>query len=88
MRLSTLNLARIRATPEGGDRRDWPMRLWPDCHRSGSQGHTDVYGRLARHFGRHLVQHAARYGNGRMHGAQAEGSPEGSGIHEVARHAA
>ena len=46
MRLSTLNLARIRATPEGGDRRDWPMRLWPDCHRSGFHGHTDVYGRL------------------------------------------
>lgn len=46
MRLSTLNLARIRATPEGGDRRDWPMRLWPDCHRGGFGGHTDVYGRL------------------------------------------
>ncbi len=46
MRLSSLNLARIRATPEGGDRRNWPKRLWPECHRGGFDGHTDVYGRL------------------------------------------
>ncbi len=46
MKLSKLNLERIRATPEGGDRRDWPARLWPDCHRDGFKGHTDVYGRL------------------------------------------
>lgn len=44
--LSPLNLERIQATPEGGDRRDWPRRLWPDCHRGGFTGHTDVYGRL------------------------------------------
>ncbi|MXV99292.1 MAG: DNA cytosine methyltransferase [Acidimicrobiaceae bacterium] len=47
MRLSKLNLERIRATPEGGDRRDWPKRLWPPCHRGGFDGHTDVYGRLS-----------------------------------------
>ena len=47
MRLSKLNLERIRATPEGGDRRDWPDRLWPNCHRDGFKGHTDVYGRLS-----------------------------------------
>ena len=47
MRLSALNLERIRATPEGGDRRDWPARLWPNCHRDGFNGHTDVYGRLS-----------------------------------------
>ena len=47
MRLSALNLERIRATPEGGDRRDWPRRLWPYCHRGGFDGHTDVYGRLS-----------------------------------------
>jgi len=47
MRLSELNLDRIRATPEGGDRRDWPDRLWPNCHRDGFKGHTDVYGRLS-----------------------------------------
>lgn len=47
MRLSALNLERIRATPEGGDRRNWPRRLWPYCHRGGFGGHTDVYGRLS-----------------------------------------
>ena len=47
MKLSRLNLERIRATPEGGDRRDWPMRLWPACHQGGFDGHTDVYGRLS-----------------------------------------
>ena len=47
MRLSRLNMERIRATPEGGDRRDWPRRLWPDCHRGDFDGHTDVYGRLS-----------------------------------------
>lgn len=46
MRLSDRNLARIRATPEGGDRRDWPAHLWPVCHRGGFDGHPDVYGRL------------------------------------------
>lgn len=46
MRLSELNHERIRATPEGGDRRDWPKRLWPDCHQGDFDGHTDVYGRL------------------------------------------
>ena len=47
MRLSPLNRERIEATPEGGDRRDWPEHLWPDCHRGGIAGHTDVYGRLS-----------------------------------------
>lgn len=47
MHLSPLNRERIEATPEGGDRRDWPKRLWPDCHRGGIAGHTDVYGRLS-----------------------------------------
>lgn len=45
-KLSDLNLQRIRATPEGGNRLDWPKRLWPDCHRGDFDGHTDVYGRL------------------------------------------
>lgn len=154
MRLSTLNLARIRATPEGGDRRNWPERLWPDCHRGGFHGHTDVYGRLnwdkpaptlttkcisysngrfghpdqdralsvreaarlqtfpdefqffgslssqakqignavpvvlARHFGLHLLQHAAQYGNTRLHGAQAQGPPDSRSIREVRGRAA
>lgn len=47
MRLSALNRERIEATPEGGDRRDWPKHLWPPCHTGGFGGHTDVYGRLS-----------------------------------------
>jgi len=43
--LSTLNLARIKATPVGGSRSDWPTELRLSCH-SGHKGHTDVYGRL------------------------------------------
>lgn len=44
--LSKLNLKRIKATPEGGDRRDWPEELWLTCHSNGHTGHTDVYGRI------------------------------------------
>lgn len=46
--LSPLNLKRIAATPEGGDRRDWPTELILPCH-DGHEGHTDVYGRLSKH---------------------------------------
>ena len=154
MRLSRLNLARIRATPEGGDRRDWPKHLWPDCHRGGFDGHTDVYGRLswdkpaptlttkcisysngrfghpdqdralsvreaarlqtfptefqfsgslsskakqignavpvvlARHFGQHLMEHAATHTDAGIHNTQGQGSPRDSGTRKVARHAA
>jgi DNA (cytosine-5)-methyltransferase 1 len=45
MRLSTANKARIRATPEGGDRRDWDRALLSDCHLVHG-GHTDAYGRM------------------------------------------
>ena len=44
--LSVKNLERIRSTPEGGDRRDWPGRLWLECHSGDYEGHTDVYGRM------------------------------------------
>ncbi|WP_216847013.1 DNA cytosine methyltransferase [Granulicella sp. L60] len=44
-KLSPLNLARIRATPIGGGRRDWPEDLQLTCHAQ-HKGHTDVYGRL------------------------------------------
>ncbi len=43
--LSARNLARIRATPQGGGRRSWPQSLILQCHK-GHDGHTDVYGRL------------------------------------------
>lgn len=46
MRLSPLNLERIRATPEGGTRRNWPENLRLACHRE-HDGHSDVYGRMA-----------------------------------------
>lgn len=44
--LSERNLERIRATPEGGSRRDWPERLRLDCHREFI-GYSDVYGRMS-----------------------------------------
>lgn len=39
------NLERLKHTPEGGDRRDWPEKLWLKCHQE-YKGHTDVYGRM------------------------------------------
>ena len=45
--LSTLNLERIRATPEGGGNRDWrEKKLQLKCHRK-TPGYTDVYGRMS-----------------------------------------
>lgn len=44
-KLSPLNLKRIKSTPPGGGRLDWPADLVLDCH-AGHSGHTDVYGRL------------------------------------------
>ncbi len=43
--LSPLLLERLRATPEGGGRFDWPSHLRLQCH-NGHDGHFDVYGRL------------------------------------------
>jgi len=50
--LSVENIKRIRHTPEGGDRRNWPSSLRLRCHekvfvKTGKESHTDVYGRLA-----------------------------------------
>lgn len=45
-RLSSLNLARIRAVPEGGSRLDLPEYLQLECHKTGHR-HLDTYGRLA-----------------------------------------
>ena len=45
-RLSELNLERIRATPEGGGRKDWPERFRLECHNN-TTGYSDVYGRMA-----------------------------------------
>jgi len=51
-KISELNLKRLKCTPEGGDRRDWPRSLLLDCHKA-HLGHTDTYGRLSRN--RHAV---------------------------------
>jgi DNA (cytosine-5)-methyltransferase 1 len=66
MALSPLNLQRIKATPEGGGRLDWPKRLYLECHKNHN-GHTDVYGRLrwdAPASG--LTTHCISYSNGRF----------------------
>lgn len=39
------NIERLRHTPEGGDRRNWPEELWLNCHKTYN-GHFDVYGRM------------------------------------------
>ncbi len=44
--LSTRNLERIQATPEGGGNRDWPKHLRLECHK-GFSGYSDVYGRMS-----------------------------------------
>jgi DNA (cytosine-5)-methyltransferase 1 len=48
MKLSPLNLKRIRATPEGGGRKNWPASLRLKCHADGYRGHSDVYGRMRK----------------------------------------
>lgn len=45
--LSPLNLRRIKTTPEGGSRRDWPTDLHLYCHTGDYRGHSDVYGRMS-----------------------------------------
>ena len=47
MKLSEVNLKRIKATRSGGTRINWPDALILDCHK-GHDGHTDVYGRMAK----------------------------------------
>ena len=44
--LSGRNLARIRATPEGGGHQHWPSCLRLPCH-SRMRGYSDVYGRMS-----------------------------------------
>lgn len=44
--LTDLNLRRLRATPAGGGRADWPPELRLRCHDE-HEGHSDVYGRMS-----------------------------------------
>lgn len=48
MRLSDLNLARLRMIPPGGGFEDLPTDMRVDCHKAGAAkiGHRSVYGRL------------------------------------------
>lgn len=43
--VTDINLRRLRATPPGGGRHDWPEELRLDCHKD-HRGHSDVYGRM------------------------------------------
>jgi len=64
--LSEKNIKRIKATPEGGGRLDWPEELWLECHKK-HVGHSDVYGRLS--YGRPasaLTTKCISYSNGRF----------------------
>ncbi|MCB1817113.1 MAG: DNA cytosine methyltransferase [Chromatiaceae bacterium] len=46
-RLSSLNMARIRASIPGGSWRDWPKSLVADCHKAPSgRTYPSVYGRM------------------------------------------
>lgn len=46
-RLSSMNLRRIRATPEGGGWQDWPLHLRLACHkRDSGKTYPSVYGRM------------------------------------------
>jgi DNA (cytosine-5)-methyltransferase 1 len=46
--ITPLNLERLEHTPlDGGSRLSWPEHLWLACHKTGYDGHSDVYGRLA-----------------------------------------
>ena len=44
--VSDLNLKRLKATPEGGDRRHWPDDLILECHKN-TKGFSNVYGRMS-----------------------------------------
>ncbi|MZG45119.1 DNA cytosine methyltransferase [Dickeya dianthicola] len=44
--IEPINIERLKHTPEGGNRHNWPQQLWLKCHKS-YDGHTDVYGRMS-----------------------------------------
>jgi DNA (cytosine-5)-methyltransferase 1 len=67
-RLSELNQARIRATPEGGSWRDWPRSLQLACHQTKEgQYYGSVYGRMAWDaLAPTITTQCYGYGNGRF----------------------
>jgi DNA (cytosine-5)-methyltransferase 1 len=65
-RMNELNITRIKNTPEGGDRRNWPAHLVNNCHKEYS-GHTDTYGRMKWDFlAPTLTTKCNSYSNGRF----------------------
>jgi DNA (cytosine-5)-methyltransferase 1 len=64
--LSPQNFERIRLTPQGGDRRDWPENLKVGCHEN-YRGHSDVYGRMSwDKLASTLTTRCISYSNGRF----------------------
>ena len=69
--LSDRNLARVKATPEGGGNQDWPEHLKLECHKRLS-GYSDAYGRMSWDApASGLTTRCTSYSNGRFgHPAQ------------------
>ena len=64
--LSSLNLKRVKATPEGGGRADWPDELKLKCHEE-FDGYSDVYGRMSWDLpASGLTTRCISYSNGRF----------------------
>jgi DNA (cytosine-5)-methyltransferase 1 len=64
--LSPINLERIKATTEGGNRQSWPEHLKLECHKNHT-GHSDVYGRLSWHKpASAMTTRCISYSNGRF----------------------
>jgi DNA (cytosine-5)-methyltransferase 1 len=66
--LSSLNLKRIRSTPEGGDWRSWPASLRLRCHkRASGKRYEAIYGRMSwDRLAPTLTTHCGGIGNGRF----------------------
>jgi len=64
--MKEINQIRIKHTPEGGDRRNWPPQLVNKCHKN-YKGHTDTYGRMSWHLpAPTLTTKCHSYSNGRF----------------------
>jgi DNA (cytosine-5)-methyltransferase 1 len=66
--LTSLNLRRIRSTPEGGDWRDWDTSLRLKCHKKPTgKRYEAIYGRMSwNRLAPTLTTHCCGLGNGRF----------------------
>ncbi len=66
--LTTLNLRRIRSTPEGGDWRDWDRSIRLKCHKKPTgKRYEAIYGRMSwNRLAPTLTTHCCGLGNGRF----------------------